>query len=572
MRAPSFTLGRGVLLLIVSSAIVAAAGCGSSPSGTPKCVRPSDCSGQLTCVEGYCVATCLTSKDCMMGKERCIVTSGGNTCEPPETTTCHFNSDCTSPLVCPADGQCRNQCEADRDCAGGQVCTKTTKLCADPTLDHDYDPTTMDFTFATDAGTADAPATSDGGGADARAMGDGGGADAREEEAGDGGADGGGEAGALCETSDAGLGRFLPSNFPATLTVPAGLAPYAQSDDATLDTDALTLTVAGADAGADGGVALRTAVVTLSNGNEAAIVFFDSYTLAAGATLTVTGQRALILAANDTLLIQGTIATAESPTNEWSGGGPPGPATAARAGVCDDDSENGGGAAGSLDANEELGGGGGGFCGPGGHGTGGAPPVDAGADAASGGPAGGQPYGNASLVPLVGGSSGGNASHASNDNHGGGAVELVAGSSLTIDLDGVIDMAGGGYGNNVSANGGGSGGAILLEAPSVTVRGTLAANGGAGSVLNGGFGAPGMASDQPTTEARNQGGQGSASAVIAGGDAHAGAGFQTAGGGGGAGRIRMNTGCGGTLKLNSGAIVSPGAGTTCTTSGTLSTR
>jgi hypothetical protein len=348
------------------------------------------------------------------------------------------------------------------------------------------------------------------------------------------------------------------------LVVPSGARAFVQADDATFDTDALTLTGAGA---ADGGSgAPPTMVVSLSDGDEAAVLFFTSYTLAANKTLSVTGQRPLIVVASEDILVGGTISTVQSATNAWAGGGPPGPNTADRAGVCADDGAYGGGAPGGLDPASKLGAGGGGYCGPGGRGS--APASDGGADAAVG-PAGGQSYGTPALVPLLGGSSGGSASAAALSSNGGGAVELVAGTSLTIDLTGVVNMGGRGYIDNTGSNGAGSGGGILLEAPTVTVRGTLAANGGNGSVLNGGFGGDGQPSDQPSTEQRGNGGQGSAASVIAGGDAKPTSDYPSAGGGGAAGRIRINTGCGGTLKINSGAVISPSIGTACTTMGTL---
>jgi hypothetical protein len=41
------------------------------------------------------------------------------------------------------------------------------------------------------------------------------------------------------------------------------------------------------------------------------------------------------------------------------------------------------------------------------------------------------------------------------------------------------------------------------------------------------------------------------------------------GGGGGAGRIRINTGCGGALNINSSALLTPGSTTPCYSTGTL---
>ena len=135
-------------------------GCGGSSGGakqnaTPVCVRPSDCTGALVCIQGYCVQQCVESKDCPSG-ERCIAgasASVGNSCQPPEKTSCSYNSQC-DPLVCGVDLQCRSQCQADVDCPKGQKCTSVSKLCADPTIDkNNYDPVTNEFKTTLDAGT-----------------------------------------------------------------------------------------------------------------------------------------------------------------------------------------------------------------------------------------------------------------------------------------------------------------------------------------------------------------------------------------------------------------------------------
>src|SRR5450432_3589510 len=132
--------------LLFAAMLAGLAGCGSS-SGlkpTPKCLYQSDCAGALACVEGYCVAKCMSSKDCNPAG-RCIMTAEGTTCEAPEAATCHYNSQCTQPLVCAGDFQCRSQCRTMADCPTGQFCTTTSKLCADPALDPSYDPATNEF-------------------------------------------------------------------------------------------------------------------------------------------------------------------------------------------------------------------------------------------------------------------------------------------------------------------------------------------------------------------------------------------------------------------------------------------
>jgi hypothetical protein len=39
----------------------------------------------------------------------------------PETTVCHLNSDCDSPLIC-ANGTCRSACQMQVDCPAGELC------------------------------------------------------------------------------------------------------------------------------------------------------------------------------------------------------------------------------------------------------------------------------------------------------------------------------------------------------------------------------------------------------------------------------------------------------------------
>jgi hypothetical protein len=97
---------------------------------------------------------------------------------------------------------------------------------------------------------------------------------------------------------------------------------------------------------------------------------------------------------------------------------------------------------------------------------------------------GGQGYGNASLVPLIGGSGGGgqagSASAAGYGGGGGGGAILIA-SSGTITVNGSITANGGdGYSNAA----GGSGGAIRLITNTLAGNGTITAKGGDLSYTN----------------------------------------------------------------------------------------
>lgn len=561
--------GRFGMLLAAATLL----GCGGSSKAppTPECVLNSDCAnfqpqGLLVCALGYCVKQCNISSDCPYN-ERCVTvnvgsgtdgggatdaaaTDGGGTdggtaiapvvgtaCQAPETVLCHLTSDCASPLVCGYDQECRDQCHTDRDCTGydntmdPQVCTVNTHVCVDPMLDKDYDPTTKDFR-SLDGGVSGA-----GGG---------------------GGGGSNGQDGGPAPACTAGLSGFHPSNLPATLVIPSGLPTVIQSENTVFDTDTLTFaTPIAADGG--GPVAMQ---LTLSDGRKAAVLFFQSYTLATGYMLTVRGEPPLILAANDTLEIDGTVNTDQSPTNQWYGGGAPGPAAVARGGICALNNCAGGGGAGSTNATLEIGSGGGAFCGKGGAGS--ILDPDAGVAAA-----GGMPYGVPELVPLVGGASGGSASAIVNQaNHGGGGLELVAGTSLTIEATAVINM-GGGADMEAYAVGGGSGGGILLEAPTVNLKGALVAAGASGS----GYHGAGQNGSAMLTGAigggSGIGGVGSSATAINGGDGTVMTTANFGGGGGGAGRIRINTGCGGALNLNSSALLTPGSSTPCYSTGAL---
>ena len=543
-------------------------GCGSSTSvpAAPKCSLASDCQNPLQCVQGYCVAACKESRDCPSG-ERCIATDQGNTCQPVEKATCQYTSQCTKPLVCAIDLQCRNQCQQDIDCATGQKCTSVTHLCADPTIDKNYNPTTNEFNGMDDGGVTL------GGNQDGAVMVD---ADAavdaplvsKDAPNGSGNADSGTAVDTIrkdvsAATCSPGLAGYHPSNLPFPLVQPSGLADVTQSMDGIFDTDALTFTptAASVDAGTFGAT-WKAVVVTLTDGREAAAVFFKSYSLATDITLAFTGSRPLILAADGAITVDGKVYATQSPTNKWYGGGAPGPASASRGGICPLDVGLGGGGPGGVSYADDIGAGGGGYCGRGGGGS-----IVNVADA-SASANGGLPYGNAEIVPLAGGSSGGSAELTVPEIHGGGAIELVSGTSVVIGTNAVVNLGGGGQTTSTSRGlGGGSGGAILLEAPSVSVRGILAVNGGSGSTSYD-QGTAGLASVLPAPGGYSVAGNGSDGTHIDGQSAQS-IDRYAAGGGGGAGRIRMNTGCGGTLNLNSAAVFSPSTVTTCVTNGTL---
>jgi hypothetical protein len=125
---------------------------GAGGTGGP-CKLNSDCPGTLVCGDkGLCVAECQASRDCP-ANQRCVLSAAGDggsgspVCQLIVETRCVYASDCTNPLVCAADFQCRNECRDDRDCVGGQVCAYGA--CAEP-VEVGPDGTLIG---ATDAGT-----------------------------------------------------------------------------------------------------------------------------------------------------------------------------------------------------------------------------------------------------------------------------------------------------------------------------------------------------------------------------------------------------------------------------------
>lgn len=137
---------------------------------------------------------------------------------------------------------------------------------------------------------------------------------------------------------------------------------------------------------------------------------------------------------------------------------------------------------------------------------------------------------------------------------------------------GVIDAGGGGGGSistgEKTGGGGGSGGAILLEAPVVSIDGTIAANGGGGSCFNtegenGRIdGAVALGGNCDEAGYIGDGGNGATAWMPAtnGGSitTTAGTGFTVIGGGGagGVGRIRINTRSG-DITLGGSALLTP---------------
>lgn len=135
--------------------------------------------------------------------------------------------------------------------------------------------------------------------------------------------------------------------------------------------------------------------------------------------------------------------------------------------------------------------------------------------------------------------------------HGGGAVLLIAGRAIELDVGGVINAAGEGGEGGVSSprgggGGGGSGGMIVLDAPAITSSGLLLANGGGG-----GGGGSSNSSGTPGADPSAVG------AATGGGGGMGGGG--TDGGGGGSGSTSADKAVGGD-GADGGTLGSSGAG------------
>jgi len=259
---------------------------------------------------------------------------------------------------------------------------------------------------------------------------------------------------------------------------------------------------------------------------DACVIASQTIEIPSGSTISVTGNRRLILLADETLTITGTLDAASHRK------GLTGPA--ADSGPCPTNVRA------PTTATEGGGSWGGTFGQPGNNG-GNTP----------GGGMGGGAGGALHITALGGGCPGGAGANNGGGNgggtggHGGGAVLLLAGQSIKI--DGAVNASGAG-GNGGKARGGGggggSGGMIVLEAPAVAIPGQCFANGGGGGEGSSGAldGAGGGESNMPDATA------GGGSSLSVGG----------AGGDGGVGKTASKGGSGGTSIVT--PIVDSGGG------------
>jgi hypothetical protein len=342
--------------------------------------------------------------------------------------------------------------------------------------------------------------------------------------------------------------NFVPTNAPNV--VADGTSNIQITGNCTFDTDAGT-----ADCLYDNDYRFQKITQADADQTEVGVFVIGSLTVGADAVVWIKGSRPFVLVTSGAMTIKGMLlATPGVETNRSNGGGFSSPLSGAT------DHKGKGPGGGGAPAGT-TGGGGGAYCGKG------------------GGTNGGAPYGNPVISPLLGGSSGGMGGDMAGG--GGGAIQLVSATSITLTSQAKINVGGGG--GVLFGDGGGSGGAVMLEAPVVTMGGTVAANGGSGSANSLGSNTSGFSGTADSTPAPgatgngNPGGNGSAGTVIDGtagtyndsSGTIAGLGNYGGGSGAGAGRIRINTTTG---QATITGTLSPASTTSCVSQGKLKTK
>ncbi|MEO8706215.1 MAG: hypothetical protein ABI867_39660 [Kofleriaceae bacterium] len=264
--------------------------------------------------------------------------------------------------------------------------------------------------------------------------------------------------------------HFVGCEIPqpsAELTLPAGVS--------TFNTDSGTFTTGGVTGVATGDVA------------SGKLISVKKLTIPPGATLRVIGAKPMIVASWSTIDVGGVIDASSTATEAGGGSNLATSCDAARAAKPGGNNGSGAGA-----------GGGGGFGDAGGRGGGG--------NGQNSGGAGGLAQ---TAAPLLSGgcngASGGNGqgTSAGPGGLGGGAIQLTALESITV--NGTIHAGGGGgkgaLGTDGGGGGGGAGGMIGLESTTITLVGTttLAANGGGGGGGSGGGAAGSGGNGKPSS-------------------------------------------------------------------------
>src|SRR5258706_166478 len=112
---------RVLWLLCVVAAVVACSSDEPTPKGLAEgCFINTDCTSPLVCAFRKCHRACTTWRDCEPG-QRCMASDRPfHVCQLAGERPCAFNSSCPMGQVCGVDGECRDQCAADRDCLNEQ--------------------------------------------------------------------------------------------------------------------------------------------------------------------------------------------------------------------------------------------------------------------------------------------------------------------------------------------------------------------------------------------------------------------------------------------------------------------
>lgn len=262
-------------------------------------------------------------------------------------------------------------------------------------------------------------------------------------------------------------------------------------------------------------------VVAQAGGPEILVLRVRSFSLRAGVTFIPIGARALAIESDFDIYVAGTLAA------NWRGFAGLIPAPSGCWGGANSDASGGGG-------NVSLGG------------------------ASSAGAAGGAAIDPSRIVsPLLAGCPGGVIGGQSGGMPGG-ALQLISGTRVHVDATGLVSVAGGGGRGFVStadgrgkAAGGGAGGAVVIEAPTllVTPGGTINGRGGSGGAASGTSGgtvASGKPGDDPSLDATVPGATcvgcgvgGNGGVEMSGPTAGTGGAPQLGGGGGSAGRMTL---------------------------------
>jgi hypothetical protein len=95
------------------------------------CLINSDCGGGLVCVFRRCHQQCNDSVDCPIGEEglhdRCMIgPKPDHYCQLADENDCVYNSECPGAQICGRDGECRDECETDKDCVPDQLCVSSS--------------------------------------------------------------------------------------------------------------------------------------------------------------------------------------------------------------------------------------------------------------------------------------------------------------------------------------------------------------------------------------------------------------------------------------------------------------